>query len=150
MLVMPSPGDQRTFVGEVLISVTIRHFPILKIPRQLTTERLPSARKAPMDADAQTQPTLPDSDGPSRRRRVRDFRRGYQACELCRKKKIRCIVDKPGVPCLRCQREVKECVFSDERSHRKRNKTLSKRASSKEGVYLCWASDPITLCNPFC
>ncbi|EWZ89390.1 hypothetical protein FOWG_09092 [Fusarium oxysporum f. sp. lycopersici MN25] len=131
---MPSPGDQRTFVEEVLISVTIRHFPILKIPRQLTTEPLPSARKAPMDADAQTQPTLPDSDGPSRRRRVRDFRRGYQACELCRKKKIRCIVDKPGVPCLRCQREVKECVFSDERSHRKRNKTLSKRASSKEAL----------------
>ncbi|SCV50563.1 related to ARO80-positive transcription regulator of ARO9 and ARO10 [Fusarium fujikuroi] len=87
-----------------------------------------------MDADAQTQPTLPDSGGPSRRRRVRDFRRGYHACELCRKKKIRCIVDKPGASCLRCQREVKECVFSDERSHRKRSKTLDRRGSSDQAV----------------
>ncbi|KAF4431498.1 ARO80-positive transcription regulator of ARO9 and ARO10 [Fusarium acutatum] len=85
-----------------------------------------------MDADAQTQPTLPDSDELSRRRRVRDFRRGYHACELCRKKKIRCIVDKPGASCLRCQREVKECVFSDERSHRKRNKTINRRGSSEQ------------------
>ncbi|QGI75145.1 hypothetical protein CEK25_000051 [Fusarium fujikuroi] len=87
-----------------------------------------------MDADAQTQPTLPDNDGPSRRRRVRDFRRGYHACELCRKKKIRCIVDKPGASCLRCQREVKECVFSDERSHRKRNKTVDRRGSSEQAA----------------
>ncbi|CVL02580.1 related to ARO80-positive transcription regulator of ARO9 and ARO10 [Fusarium mangiferae] len=87
-----------------------------------------------MDADAQTEPTLPDSDGPSRRRRVRDFRRGYHACELCRKKKIRCIVDKPGASCLRCQREVKECVFSDERSHRKRNKTVDRRGSSEQAA----------------
>ncbi|KAF5539403.1 ARO80-positive transcription regulator of ARO9 ARO10 [Fusarium mexicanum] len=86
-----------------------------------------------MDADAQTQPTLPGTDEPSRRRRVRDFRRGYHACELCRKKKIRCIVDQPGASCLRCQREVKECVFSDERSHRKRNKNANRRASSEQG-----------------
>ncbi|KAF5964826.1 positive transcription regulator of ARO9 ARO10 [Fusarium bulbicola] len=85
-----------------------------------------------MDADAQTQPTLPGSDEPSRRRRVRDFRRGYHACELCRKKKIRCIVDKPGASCLRCQREVKDCVFSDKRSHRKRNKTVKRRGSSEQ------------------
>jgi hypothetical protein len=122
--------------------IYIRHHPLLsvslpihRILRQLTTGRLPSPRKAPMDADAQTLPTLAGSNGPSRGRRVRDFRRGYQACELCRKKKIRCVVDKPGVSCLRCQRELKECVFSDERSHRKRNKTGSRRGSSKEGMY---------------
>ncbi|KAF5684669.1 positive transcription regulator of ARO9 ARO10 [Fusarium denticulatum] len=86
-----------------------------------------------MEADAQTQPTVPGSDEPSRRRRVRDFRRGYHACELCRKKKIRCIVDRPGASCLRCQREVKECVFSDERSHRKRNKTATRKGSFEQG-----------------
>ncbi|KAI1018462.1 hypothetical protein LB503_005541 [Fusarium chuoi] len=102
-----------------------------------------------MDDDAQTQPTLPDIDGPSRRRRVRDFRRGYHACELCRKKKIRCIVDKPGASCLRCQREVKECVFSDERSHRKRNKTVDRRGSSEQGTCLSLSSDIVSISSDF-
>ncbi|KAM5356718.1 hypothetical protein ACJ41O_003364 [Fusarium nematophilum] len=86
-----------------------------------------------MDNTDQPQPTLPRADGSSGRgRRVRDFRRGYQACELCRRKKIRCVVDTPGNSCLRCQRELKECVFSHERSHRKRDATGSRRGSSKE------------------
>ncbi|KAF5004397.1 hypothetical protein FDECE_9117 [Fusarium decemcellulare] len=89
-----------------------------------------------MDADTQAQPTLPRNDGSTRGRRVRDFRRGYQACELCRRKKIRCVVDAPGASCLRCQRELKECVFSHERSHRKRNTTGSRRGSSREGVFI--------------
>ncbi|KAM6515641.1 hypothetical protein FALCPG4_013858 [Fusarium falciforme] len=84
-----------------------------------------------MDNDAQPQPTLPRADGPTRGRRVRDFRRGYQACELCRRKKIRCVVDTPGASCLRCQRELKECIFSHERSHRKRD-VAGRRGSSKE------------------
>ncbi|KAH6964562.1 hypothetical protein DER45DRAFT_626941 [Fusarium avenaceum] len=74
------------------------------------------------------------NNGAPRGRRVRDFRRGYQACELCRKKKIRCVVETPGAPCLRCQREIKECVFNDERSHRKRNTTGSRRASSNQAL----------------
>lgn len=101
------------------------------------------------DADAQIQSTVPGSDEPSRRRRVRDFRRGYHACELCRKKKIRCIVDKPGASCLRCQREVKECIFSDERSHRKRNKTVYSRGSSEQGTRLSLSSDIVSISSDF-
>lgn len=54
-------------------------------------------------------------------RRIRDFRRVYKACELCRRKKIRCVVEGPGTSCLRCLRELTECVFSPERSHQKRS-----------------------------
>lgn len=50
-------------------------------------------------------------------RRIRGFRRSYKACNLCRRKKIRCVVDPGGGgSCLRCRREGKPCVFPSERS----------------------------------
>ncbi|KAH6976036.1 hypothetical protein BKA56DRAFT_552471 [Ilyonectria sp. MPI-CAGE-AT-0026] len=63
-------------------------------------------------------------------RRIRDFRRVYKACELCRRKKIRCVVEGPGTSCLRCLRELTECVFSPERSHQKRSTGARPSAAS--------------------
>ncbi|PGH03407.1 hypothetical protein AJ79_07373 [Helicocarpus griseus UAMH5409] len=50
-------------------------------------------------------------------------RRGYQACDPCRKRKVRCdlgSVDNPRPPpCVRCRRESKRCEFSATRRKRK-------------------------------
>ncbi|KAI9375271.1 hypothetical protein BJX61DRAFT_549938 [Aspergillus egyptiacus] len=52
-------------------------------------------------------------------------RRGYQACDPCRKRKVKCdlgSVDNPRPPpCVRCRRESKRCEFSATR--RKRHKS---------------------------
>lgn len=64
-------------------------------------------------------------DGRPTTRRSKDFQRVYKACESCRKKKIRCVLDgtgnPPQPPCARCKRELRECIFSPERSYRKRD-----------------------------
>ncbi|KPM35711.1 hypothetical protein AK830_g10868 [Neonectria ditissima] len=86
-----------------------------------------------MDAVPQTQRRTDDASS-QRGRRVRDFRRVYKACELCRRKKIRCVVDGPGKACLRCQRELTECVFSPERSHRRRSTAAQAVAASPQEV----------------
>jgi Fungal Zn(2)-Cys(6) binuclear cluster domain len=44
-----------------------------------------------------------------------EFKRTYQACLPCRKRKVRCDlgdIDAPNPPCVRCRRERKDCVFS--------------------------------------
>ncbi|KAL3474152.1 hypothetical protein BJX99DRAFT_185832 [Aspergillus californicus] len=50
-------------------------------------------------------------------------RRGYQACDPCRKRKVKCdlgSVDNPRPPpCVRCRRESKRCEFSSTRRKRK-------------------------------
>ncbi|KAJ5802782.1 uncharacterized protein N7503_005232 [Penicillium pulvis] len=50
-------------------------------------------------------------------------RRGYQACDPCRKRKVKCdlgSVDNPRPPpCVRCRRESKRCEFSITRRKRK-------------------------------
>ncbi|KAL0931571.1 uncharacterized protein CTRU02_214306 [Colletotrichum truncatum] len=69
-------------------------------------------------ADPLPQPT---ASAPEKGRPLREFRRSYKACKLCRRKKIRCIVDGPGKACLRCKRELRECVFPVERSHHAKN-----------------------------
>ncbi|KAJ9350535.1 transcriptional regulator family: Fungal Specific TF [Paecilomyces variotii] len=50
-------------------------------------------------------------------------RRGYQACDPCRKRKVKCdlgSVDNPRPPpCVRCRRESKRCEFSATRRKRK-------------------------------
>ncbi|KAF6812425.1 hypothetical protein CSOJ01_05130 [Colletotrichum sojae] len=58
-----------------------------------------------------------DAPSPGKARPTRNFRRSYKACKLCRRKKIRCITDGPGKSCLRCKRELRECVFPVERSY---------------------------------
>ncbi|KAL2011386.1 hypothetical protein VTN00DRAFT_4104 [Thermoascus crustaceus] len=54
-------------------------------------------------------------------------RRGYQACDPCRKRKVKCdlgSVDNPRPPpCVRCRRESKRCEFSATRRKRKASDT---------------------------
>ncbi|KAL2865138.1 putative C6 transcription factor [Aspergillus lucknowensis] len=54
-------------------------------------------------------------------------RRGYQACDPCRKRKVKCdlgSVDNPRPPpCVRCRRESKRCEFSATRRKRKTSET---------------------------
>ncbi|KAJ5250267.1 hypothetical protein N7489_000677 [Penicillium chrysogenum] len=54
-------------------------------------------------------------------------RRGYQACDPCRKRKVKCdlgSVDNPRPPpCVRCRRESKRCEFSATRRKRKTSDT---------------------------
>ncbi|GJC94379.1 C6 transcription factor [Colletotrichum higginsianum] len=48
---------------------------------------------------------------------ARGFRRTYKACNPCRRKKTRCVVEIRDSPsCLRCDREGRECVFPPDRA----------------------------------
>jgi Fungal Zn(2)-Cys(6) binuclear cluster domain len=53
----------------------------------------------------------------------RVFVRSYMACEPCRRTKAKCEVPDEGGPCFKCRREQRECLFSAERSSKKRRKT---------------------------
>lgn len=70
-------------------------------------------------------------------RHTKDFKRVYKACEPCRKKKIRCVLEgdgnPPRPPCVRCKRELKECFFSAERSTRRRSERLGQARSTRGG-----------------
>lgn len=49
--------------------------------------------------------------------RTRDYMRAFKACESCRRKKTRCILDAPdGAPaaCRKCKRERKPCSLSQQ------------------------------------
>ncbi|KAJ4211709.1 hypothetical protein NW759_012311 [Fusarium solani] len=49
--------------------------------------------------------------------RLRDYTRIFKACDTCRKKKTRCILDAPNAPttaCRRCKRERRQCSFTQE------------------------------------
>ncbi|KAF2755155.1 hypothetical protein EJ05DRAFT_494195 [Pseudovirgaria hyperparasitica] len=52
----------------------------------------------------------------------KEFQRAYKACIPCRKRKAKCDVPDAGPPCQRCRRELRECIFSDERSWTKKRK----------------------------
>lgn len=90
-----------------------------------------------------------DAQSPGERargtRRAKDFQRVYKACDSCRKKKIRCVLGDskgpPGPPCVRCRREMRECVISTERSTRKRD-TRGRRASSQQDGQYSACDDP--------
>jgi len=111
-----------------------------------------SAAAAAADVDADTdldvRETRQESSPP------RDLhRRGYQACDPCRKRKVKCDlgskpayaitasdadmatgVDNPhDPPCSRCRREHKECVFSATRRKRKQSRDADD-ASSDGGL----------------
>ena len=50
----------------------------------------------------------------------RFFKRAYQACINCRRRKIKCMIecDKEGCPqsaCVRCKRELRQCTFNADR-----------------------------------
>lgn len=61
-------------------------------------------------------------------------RRGYQACDPCRKRKVKCdlgSVDNPRPPpCVRCRRESKRCEFSATRRKRKRSEPAEESVDS--------------------
>ncbi|PWY94143.1 hypothetical protein BO94DRAFT_621583 [Aspergillus sclerotioniger CBS 115572] len=63
------------------------------------------------------------SPSPSHQGQQPQHRRGYQACDPCRKRKVKCdlgSVDNPRPPpCVRCRRESKRCEFSATRRKRK-------------------------------
>ncbi|PLB44294.1 putative C6 transcription factor [Aspergillus steynii IBT 23096] len=63
------------------------------------------------------------SQGPKSPSLQPQHRRGYQACDPCRKRKVKCdlgSVDNPRPPpCVRCRRESKRCEFSATRRKRK-------------------------------
>lgn len=45
--------------------------------------------------------------------------RAYKACNVCRKRKSRCLISEGETKCHRCKRESKPCVFPDDRYQRK-------------------------------
>ncbi|KAF2092820.1 hypothetical protein NA57DRAFT_8111, partial [Rhizodiscina lignyota] len=61
----------------------------------------------------------------------RDFQRAYKACLSCRKRKSRCEISAEdyaaGKPCARCRRELKTCVFTEERPASKQDKASRPR-----------------------
>ncbi|CEJ58767.1 Putative C6 transcription factor [Penicillium brasilianum] len=63
-------------------------------------------------------------------------RRGYQACDPCRKRKVKCdlgSVDNPRPPpCVRCRRESKRCEFSATRRKRKASEAAEDDAEAAE------------------
>ncbi|KAJ5370654.1 uncharacterized protein N7496_006746 [Penicillium cataractarum] len=63
-------------------------------------------------------------------------RRGYQACDPCRKRKVKCdlgSVDNPRPPpCVRCRRESKRCEFSATRRKRKASEAAEDDAEAVE------------------
>lgn len=49
------------------------------------------------------------------------FKRAYQACINCRRRKVKCIMECNGqgllqASCTRCKRELRHCTFSAERN----------------------------------
>ncbi|KAK2775129.1 hypothetical protein FQN53_003310, partial [Emmonsiellopsis sp. PD_33] len=65
-------------------------------------------------------------------------RRGYQACDPCRKRKVRCdlgSVDNPRPPpCVRCRRESKRCEFSATRRKRKASEADDARDNAPDST----------------
>lgn len=52
-----------------------------------------------------------------------EHQRAYKACISCRKRKAKCdLAGRDGPPCARCRRELRECVFSAERTAPKRRR----------------------------
>jgi len=52
-----------------------------------------------------------------------EYQRAYKACISCRKRKAKCdLGGRDGPPCVRCRRELRECVFSAERSWPKKRR----------------------------
>ncbi|EER26711.1 Fungal Zn binuclear cluster domain containing protein [Coccidioides posadasii C735 delta SOWgp] len=60
----------------------------------------------------------------------REFLRTYKACISCRQRKAKCELGgnrergiPPGPPCLRCRREQRNCLFSEDRAWSRKKKT---------------------------
>ncbi|KAI5291597.1 hypothetical protein KEM54_003190 [Ascosphaera aggregata] len=95
--------------------MTFEARPVVCTPRPSSTVADPSTR-ADGDNTSHCQTRRSLSPPPQ-------HRRGYQACDACRKRKVKCdqgSVDNPRPPpCVRCRREGKRCEFSATRRKRK-------------------------------
>ncbi|PGH27654.1 hypothetical protein AJ80_00668 [Polytolypa hystricis UAMH7299] len=86
----------------------------------MATKAPSSTSLSPSDPHAVDPRFSPPQRSPSP---AQQHRRGYQACDPCRKRKVKCdlgSVDNPRPPpCVRCRRESKRCEFSATRRKRK-------------------------------
>ncbi|KAF3491261.1 uncharacterized protein GIQ15_00778 [Arthroderma uncinatum] len=82
-----------------------------------------------------------DVDRPtwSRASSRREFLRTYKACMSCRQRKAKCELGgnndrgiPPGPPCLRCRREQRNCLFSEDRAWARKKKKESGNTSVPE------------------
>lgn len=67
------------------------------------------------------EPSSSHSNHTALSRRSDNYRRNYRACELCRRKKVRCDLgdlSNPQPPCAKCKREKKDCMFAPGLSNR--------------------------------
>ncbi len=60
----------------------------------------------------------------SKQNEQRQYQRAYKACTGCRKRKAKCelVAGTTGPPCVKCRRELRECIFTAERAWAKRQK----------------------------
>lgn len=73
------------------------------------------------EQDAANQDRAGIQMSPSRKSGRDHYRRNYRACNLCRRKKIRCDLgdlDNPEPPCAKCRREKKVCVIDSGTAYR--------------------------------
>ncbi|KAK7215724.1 hypothetical protein V2G26_003727 [Clonostachys chloroleuca] len=77
-------------------------------------------------------------------RRASQFQRVYKACQSCRKKKTRCVLDPSDShgngPCERCKRESRPCLFSLERSSRGPENWKGRKNSDSHTLYTAAAA----------
>ncbi|EEQ89924.2 C6 transcription factor [Blastomyces dermatitidis ER-3] len=97
-----------------------RHQPVQPVQPHDAAAANPNNTAAGKGANTGTNPGFSPRRSPSP---APQHRRGYQACDPCRKRKVRCdlgSVDNPRPPpCVRCRRESKRCEFSATRRKRK-------------------------------
>lgn len=88
-------------------------------------------RDGDMESDTQTKETQVDPKAASKIG-PRGYKKAYKACITCRERKARCELG-PDLqpPCHKCRRELRECVFSKERSWM-RSRDQNPRESSKQ------------------
>lgn len=116
-----SPANRRKRVGRDTSSWDLGWLPRDKlrvlskhIPCTLT-RILSGATTFDSMTDTRPHDIAPASSAPDSESRKR--RRTYKACFACRSRKGKCELNASGVPpCLRCRRELRECVFPEHRA----------------------------------
>ncbi|KPI45661.1 Transcriptional activator ARO80 [Cyphellophora attinorum] len=74
----------------------------------------------------------------------RQYKRSYMACIRCRQTKAKCEISPDSASCVKCLRERRECVFTAERSTKKRKYSGSLgHINGKHSVSTTSASSPV-------
>lgn len=126
----PAASSQTSHISQVGPPLAATR-PRVTTPGRLYSSNRPGAMITSFDHDSSSYPTqgndysnpAPASASPPPNA-TPIHKRGYQACENCRKRKTKCVprgdVDNPGPPpCKRCARERMECEFAPTRKKRK-------------------------------